>query len=252
MPSVFRAISLALGQIGDPAFSRVMGIGVLGSLIVFVILWFLTAWFIGLVPWSDLPLVGWIFDWIGSMLAWMGEWIGFLSDVAFGAVMLVVTFLLFPAVTTTIVSIFLEDIVKAVEDKHYPDRGEPRQQPLSEVIGQSVKFLGMVVGINILALPIYAILIFLPPFNLVFYYLLNGYLVGREFYEMVAVRRLSPEQVIVLRKKVGLPLILAGAVTVFCMTIPILNLVVPVLAAATMVHLFEAIRARKGQDLAAQ
>ncbi len=252
MTSVFRAISLAIGQIGDPAFSRVMGIGVLGSLTVFVILWFLSAWVIGLVPWSDLPLIGWIFDWIGSIMAFLGEWITILGDVAFGAVMLVVTFLLFPAVTTAIVSIFLEDIVKAVEDKHYPNRPEARQQPMGEVIGQSVKFMGTVIGINILALPIYAILIFLPPLNLVFYYLLNGYLVGREFYEMVAVRRLSPEQVIVLRKKAGLSLVVAGAITVFCMTVPILNLLVPVLAAAAMVHIFEALHARQGQDLTPQ
>ncbi len=252
MSSVFRAISLAIGQIGDPAFSRVMGIGVLGSLIVFVVLWFLTAWLIGLVPWVDLPLVGWIFEWMGSVLAFLGEWIAILGDVAFGAVMLVVTFLLFPAVTTTIVSIFLDDIVSAVEDKHYPNLGEPRPQPIGEVIGQSVKFLATVVGINILALPIYAILIFLPPFNLVFYYLLNGYLVGREFYEMVAVRRLSPEQAIVLRKKAGTALVLAGAIIVFTMTIPILNLVVPVLAAAAMVHVFQDLLARKGTDLTAQ
>lgn len=252
MTSVFKAISLAIGQIGDPAFSRVMGIGVLGSLTVFVVLWFVTAWLLGLVPWSDLPLIGWMFDWMGSILSFLGEWIAILGDVAFGAVMLVVTFLLFPAVTTTIVSIFLEDIVSAVEAKHYPGRATPRQQPVGEVIGQSLKFLATVVGINILALPIYAILIFLPPFNLVFYYILNGYLVGREFYEMVAIRRLSPEQAIVLRKRVSGTLVLAGALIVFAMTVPILNLVVPVLAAAAMVHIFEMVREKKGTDLIVQ
>lgn len=237
MTSVFKAISLALGQIGDPAFRKVMAVGVVGALIVFLGLWFLSAWGIALIPWADLPWIGWMFDWIGEAASWLG-------DVAFLSVMLTVTFLLFPAVTTTIVSLFLDEIIGAVEDKHYPGRGEPRAQPMPELIGQSLKFLAIVVGINVLALPIYAVLLFLPPFNLVFYYVLNGYLVGREFYEMVAIRRMTPEEAIVLRKRFGGRVVLAGAVIVFCMTVPVLNLLVPVLAAAAMVHVFESMRAR--------
>jgi len=237
MTSVFRAISLALGQIDDPAFRKVMAVGVVGALIVFLGLWFLSAWGIALIPWADLPWIGWMFDWIGEAASWLG-------DVAFLSVMLTVTFLLFPAVTTTIVSLFLDEIIGAVEDKHYPGRGEPRAQPMPELIGQSLKFLAIVVGINVLALPIYAVLLFLPPFNLVFYYVLNGYLVGREFYEMVAIRRMTPEEAIVLRKRFGGRVVLAGAVIVFCMTVPVLNLLVPVLAAAAMVHVFESMRAR--------
>lgn len=250
MTSIIRAISLALGQIGDPAFRKVMIVGVVGALIVFIGLWILTAWGVGLVPWTELPLIGWIFSGMASVLEWFGEWMGdwfaFAGDIAFGAVMLTVIFLLFPAVTTTIVSLFLDEIIGAVEDKHYPGRGEPRSQPAMELIGQSLKFLAIVVGINILALPIYAILLFLPPLNLVFYYVLNGYLVGREFYEMVAVRRMTPEEAIVLRKRFSGRVVLAGAVIVFCMTVPILNLLVPVLAAAAMVHVFESMRLKAG------
>lgn len=237
MTSVIKAISLALGQIGDPAFRKVMAVGVVGALFVFLALWFLSAWGIALIPWAELPWVGWMFDWIAEAASWLG-------DVAFISVMLTVTFLLFPAVTTTIVSLFLDQIIGAVEDKHYPGRGEPRPQPVVEVVGQSLKFLAIVIGVNILALPIYAVLLFLPPFNLVFYYLLNGYLVGREFYEMVSIRRMTPEEAIVLRKRFGGRVVLAGAVIVFCMTIPILNLLVPVLAAAAMVHIFESMRQR--------
>ena len=105
-----------------------------------------------------------------------------------------------------------------------------------------LKFLAIVIGVNILALPIYAILLFLPPLNLVFYYVLNGYLVGREFYEMVAIRRMTPEEAIVLRKRFGGRVVIAGAIIVFCMTVPLLNLLIPVLAAAAMVHIFESMR----------
>ena len=39
----------------------------------------------------------------------------------------------------------------------------------------------------------------------------NGYLVGREFYEMVAIRRMTPQDAIVLRKRFGGRVVIAGA-----------------------------------------
>lgn len=245
MGSVLAGISRAFGQIGDPAFTRVMLIGVAGAMVVFILLWIFTAWLLGLVPWTELPLVGWIFDWIAGVLGTLGDWIGIVGDIAFGGVMLTVTFLLFPAVTTTIVSFFLDGIVGAVEAKHYPGRGDPRHQPITEQVVLAGKFLALVIGANILAMPLYAILFFVPPLNLVLYYGLNGYLVGREFYEMVSIRRLSPETAVVLRRKYGARLVIAGAIIVFGMTVPLLNLFVPVLAAAMMVHVFESMRKRE-------
>ncbi len=250
MGSILKSVSLAIGQIDDPAFRRVMLLGVAGAIVVFVLLWIFSSWMIGFVPWSDLPLIGWIFEWMGGVLDWMGEILGILGDLAFGAVMLTVIFLLFPAVTTTIVSFFLDEIVGAVEAKHYPGRPAPRHQPVAEVVGQSLKFLAIVIGANLLALPIYAILFFIPPLNLVFYYALNGYLVGREFYEMVSIRRLAPETAIVLRKRYGFRLALAGALIVFCMTVPILNLFIPLLATAMMVHIFESMREKQNLPIA--
>ncbi len=246
MTILIRSLSRAFAQTGDPAFRNVMMMGVAGAIIVFIILWILASWVVGVIPWSDLPYVGWIFGGVVAAIEWVGDWLGWLVDLAFFSVMLSVTFLLFPAVTTMIVSLFLDKIAGAVEDVHYAGRPPPRAQKLTEIIGESAKFLGVTIGVNILALPIYALLLFLPPFNLVFYYWLNGYLVGREFYEMVAVRRLSPHTALLLRKRCGALITLGGALIVFGMTIPILNLFTPVLAAAMMVHVFEAVRAREG------
>lgn len=234
---MIKAIARAFQQLGDPAFQRVILFGILGSLAVFVALWVLTWWLAGLVAWTQLPVVGWAFDWFAG---W--DWIG---AAAFVGVMLAVSFLLFPAVMTAMVGIFLDDIVGAVESKYYADRPAPREIPVAESAWMGVKFLLLMIGVNLLALPIYAVLFLLPPLNLVFYYTLNGYLLGREFYEMVAFRRYTARTTHMLRRAHRGRITLAGAIFLFAMTVPLLNLIAPVLAAAAMVHVFEGLPKRQ-------
>ncbi len=231
---MFAALIRAINQLGDKKFQKVILFGIAGSVAVFVGLWLLAGWGVSAVAWTDLP-------WVGGFLDWFPDWVG---EAAFLVTMLIVMFLLFPAVMTAIVSIFLEDIVKAVEDRHYPALPPARPIPMAEVVVDALKFLGLVVGVNLLALPLYAILFFIPPLNIILYYVLNGYLVGREFYEMVAFRRLSKSDAADVRKAHKGKITATGAMFAFGMTVPILNLLTPVLAAATMVHVFEGLPRR--------
>src|SRR3546814_2292255 len=88
----------------------------------------------------------------------------------------------------------------------------------------------LTVGLNLLALPLYLLLLFLPPLNIVLFYMLNGYLISREYYELVALRRMTPDASRRLRRAHRGRLMTAGFVLVFVMTIPIVNLVTPLLA----------------------
>jgi uncharacterized protein involved in cysteine biosynthesis len=94
------------------------------------------------------------------------------------------------------------------------------------------------IGLNILALPIY----FIPILNFFVFYILNGYLLGREYFEAVALRRLSAGEVGELWRREKGRLIVAGVVITLMLTIPFLNLVAPVVATAFMLHLFESMR----------
>ena len=94
-----------------------------------------------------------------------------------------------------------------------------------------------------MALPIY---FFLPVINLLVFYALNGYLLGREYFELVALRRLDGSSAQVLRKSYQGTIFLSGAVIAFLTTVPLLNLAAPVVATAFMVHLFETLRRRVG------
>lgn len=257
MTFILRGLARAIAQLNDPVFRNVVVAGMIGAVFVFIALWYAASAMIGYINWSELPLIGWIFsgiataiEWTDALLgSWLGDWVSALLDLTFISVMLSVSFLLFPAVTTLIVSLFLDKIAAAVEARHYTGRPAPRRQSFAETLGESLKFLLVTIGVNILALPIYAILFFIPPLNLIFYYTLNGYLIGREFYEMVALRRLSPQSALLLRRRCRFLLIVAGALIMLGMTIPLVNLLAPVLAAAMMVHIFEAVRAREGVPL---
>ncbi len=152
----------------------------------------------------------------------------------------VLAYFLFPAVVTAIGSLFLDNVVEAVEARHYPDRPVAPGLSVIEGLLPALKFLGVTVGLNLLALP----LLLIPPLFPFVFYALNGYLLSREYFELVALRRLSTPDARAMRLRWRTPLFIAGVGFTFMLTVPFLNLIAPVLATAAMVHLFEAWRAR--------
>jgi CysZ protein len=91
------------------------------------------------------------------------------------------------------------------------------------------------VALNLLALPLYL----LPGPNLVVFLALNGYLLGREYFELVAQRRMSPLDAARCRRAVRARVWAAGAMIAVLLMVPLVNLIAPVIAIAFMVHLFE-------------
>ena len=71
------------------------------------------------------------------------------------------------------------------------------------------------------------------------FYAVNGYLLGREYFELVAMRRLDPDAARRLRRAHRGELFVAGVVMAFLLTLPVVNLLAPVVITAAMVHLFE-------------
>jgi uncharacterized protein involved in cysteine biosynthesis len=154
--------------------------------------------------------------------------------VTFGAVVLLSAFLMFP-VAAAFVSLFLDEIADAVEARHYPDLAEPRRTGLAEDIATAVRFTLVVLAVNALALVLY-----LPagPFAPLVFWAVNGYLLGREFFELVAARRLGPEGVGRLRRRYRFRVWLAGTLMAVPLSVPVLSLVVPLIGVATFTHLF--------------
>ncbi|MEE8506166.1 MAG: EI24 domain-containing protein [Kiloniellales bacterium] len=235
---MFSALAKSFSQASDPAFRRILAISVAASLGVFVLLWML-AWF-GL-SWAGEALSAWLAEQDPGFWSEVLQWV-----LGGGAVVgvLVVSFFLFPAVMVLVMSFLLEDVAAAVEARHYPGLPAARAQPWSEMIAGVLAFIAISLALNILALPLYLLLLFLPPFNLFVFYLLNGYLLGREYFEIVAMRRLDMATAKRLRRTYRGRVFMTGVVIALLLTVPLVNLITPIVATAFMLHVFEGVRRR--------
>ena len=233
---MFAALSKAFAQLSDPAFRGVMLRGLVFSVILFIIVWILAWWGLTLAE-SALS------DWLASD-SWLADVVSWLFAAAGIAGVLIASFLLFPAVTTIMVSFLLDDIAAAVERRHYPALPPAREPPLVESLRGALGFAGVTILLNLLALPFYLVLMLLPPANLFVFYLLNGYLLGREYYELVSIRRMESRDSLKLRRRFRGKVFLAGVVIAFLLSLPIINLITPIVATGFMVHLFETMRQR--------
>jgi CysZ protein len=215
---VYSAITMAIGQLGDPAFRSVM----LKALALTVVIFFLlgvgaTSAFSSYVP---------NFQW---------DWVNTAISALTGLGFVVGGFFLFPLVISALIGLFLDDISDAVEEKHYPHDEKARDIPIMSSVWDAIKFLAVIIVCNIVVLPLY----FIPVINLFVYYILNGYLISREYFQMVAIRHHEIEDVTRLRKAKSAELFLMGVLVAFCLTIPIVNLITPIVATAAMVHLYK-------------
>lgn len=213
---MFEAARLALMQMPEPAFRSVL----LRALLLTVALF----GGVGLAAWIAWPAAGFTsWDWVNNTLDYVA---GAAGVIAF-------SFLLFP-VASLFAGIFLDDIAEAVEQRHYPDEPATRQQPISEAIVVALKFTGVLIALNLLFLPIY---IFFP----IVLYVLNGYLIGREYFEMVAQRYMLPPEASTLRRANRIRVFLAGLLVALPLSIPIINLLVPLFGTAYFVHIYKQI-----------
>lgn len=215
----------ALGQLTDRRFLGVLALGLLltvGLLVAFYL------GFVGLVGWLlpesfSLPWIGEV-TWVDNALTWA----------AIPLILLLSVFLMVP-VASAFTGMFLEQIAQAVEDKHYPTLPPAREIGIIEGIGDGLKFLGVLIGVNILALVLY---IALPPLAPFLFWGVNGVLLGREYAQVVALRRSDAAGAAAFRKRHRGTIFIAGVLMCVPLTIPVVNLLVPILGAATFTHLY--------------
>lgn len=215
----------ALAQIGDPRFRRVL---LLGLGLTVALLFVVYAIFLGVVNWLLPDTV---------TIPWIGEvtWVDDLLSGASLLLMLVLSVFLMVPVASAFTGFFLEDVAEAVEDRHYPALPPARRISVAEALRDGLNFLALLIVANILALVLYALF---PPGAPLIFWGLNGYLLGREYYQLVAMRWMPrAEARAAWRRNIG-PVWLAGGLMAVPLTVPLINLLVPILGAATFTHLF--------------
>jgi CysZ protein len=160
---------------------------------------------------------------------WLETALGLLTGI--GAFFLL-GFLVAP-VTAIIAGLLQDDIAEVVERADYSADPPGRALPLTQAVPQAIKFAGVVILGNLFAL----LLLLVPGVNLVAFFIVNGYLLGREFFEFAAMRFRTPQEARTLRKTHGTTVFLGGLAIAGFLAIPILNLLTPIFATVMMVHL---------------
>lgn len=217
------ALIRAFEQLGDPAMRRVLFVG-FGAALISLVLLILGAHY----ALAHAVLFG---------LAWADTLVDILGTLA--AVLLAVV--LFPGLSGLISSFLLDDVAAAVDRRFYPHLPPARRQGLGELIVTGLRFLGVLIVFNLLAL---ALTWVVPPLHFAIFLLVNGYLLGREYFELVALRRLNPVAARLVRRRYSLQVLLAGMVIAALLAVPFVNLLVPVLGTAFMVHVFQGLISR--------
>lgn len=171
-----------------------------------------------------LPLFGTV-D-IGNTLGWASL-----------ALFPVMGFFLMAPVAAAFSGLFTERVAETVETIHYP--GLHTEPPdIWDSVLESLPLIGAVIGVAIVSLLLTPLL---GPFAPVLFYGANGWLLGREFFQAAARRHLPEAEATALRRRHTTSVTWTGVMIAFLLTIPLLNIAVPVLAAASFTHLFHAI-----------
>ena len=220
---IFQAFTAALGQMGDARFRWVLVQGIGLTLALLFGLHAFAFWGIAwLVPDS-------------FALPWIGE-VG-VSDalVSWGSLilMLILSVFLMVPVASAFTGLFLDEVADAVEAKHYAHLPPAPNVSLGENIREALGFLGVIVLANLAAL-----LLYFTPLAPFIFYGLNGFLLSREYYRMIAVRRMGRREAGAAYRKNLVTIWAAGVCMALPLSIPVVNLVVPILGVATFTHLF--------------
>ena len=184
------------------------------------------AWTAGLLP-------GWLATLIAGALAVAG--------------FVMVLWFAFVIVAQNVAAFFLDRVVARVEEIDYPELPPAPGIGLADGVAASIRFTALLVAVNLVAAPFYLLGLLVPVVSVALFYLVNGWLVGREYADVVILRRLPPARAAEWRKSHRRPLFVAGVAIAFAMTVPVLNLLAPVLGAAFATHLFHRIEAREAR-----
>lgn len=230
MISAVRALALGILDLFRARIFAVVATGVALTLGLFIALQVLAFW--ALRAWGPESIS---LPWLGSVP--IGEALSWGSLALFPLMSL---FLAAP-VAASFAGLFSEQVSERVEAAHLYPRG--RGLGFLEGLSDSLVVLGAVVLVSIAVLVVTP---FVGPLAPVLFYGANGWLLGREFFHMAARRHLPAEGADALRRDRGGAVTALGIGIALLLTVPLLNIVVPVLAAAAYTHLFHIVSAKRG------
>lgn len=229
MSAVVKSFALAIGQLGDRAILRVLMKSLAITLVIFVAFAFALN---EALPWL-----------VGSYLD-LGEDTYLVISLL---IFLLAAWLLFRIVALAVLQFFADEVVLAVERKHYPLAAErARKLPFREDLSNSLKGVGRALLFNALAAPVALVLLFTAIGPAIVFLLVNAVLLGRELTDMAWFRQREAGEE---QSPVGAASrFLLGAGIAGLMLVPFANLLAPIIGAAAGTHLYQSSQRRVSTD----
>lgn len=135
-------------------------------------------------------------------------------------------------ISSLIAALFVDEVAEEVERSAFPADPAGRSLPIATSLLLSVKFFGLVLLVNFFAL----LMLLIPGVNIIAFFVANGYLLGREYFELAAMRFRPVEEARALRRENSVRVFLAGLAIAGVVVVPFLNLITPIFATALMVR----------------
>jgi len=222
-------LSLALSDSLSAAGRRALLISLTCSVALMSVLWIGVTTLLAMVQVSRLY-------WLDTAIETVGSLAG-----------LLIAWLLFPIISTVVLGFFIDPFIAATERTHYPEHPPAERGGFGEFLASALWLALLGVALNLALLPVY----FLPVLGAALYLLLNGYLVGRQCFESVALRRIRRTQARIVWHQNRGRLWAAGLIIAVLLSLPIVNLIAPLIGIALMLHLFENLRCANPTDAGA-
>lgn len=226
LDAAFKALSQILSPPMRAILWKSVGLALVLIVVVAVLLQRLLSWLAGSGElWAE-TMLGPNFHTPLNILAWFVSIAAGLGIIA-GAVFLM------PAITSLVASVFVDDVADVVEREHYPAERPGVALPIGRALIEGSKTALLTILVYLLALPF----VFVAGAGVIAFFIATAWLLGREYFELAAMRFRTPEEAKLMRKQNATTVFTAGLFIAAFVSIPIINLATPLFGMAFMVHM---------------
>ena len=145
-------------------------------------------------------------------------------------ILLLILFFAFGSIQTAWLGIFMDGVVDVARDSSHPEVELNPPPSLSASGWSAMRFLVLSLLVNVLILPLVLIGWILPPLGLIVQLLANGYLLGREYEDIVSPRFPSHPRLPLLSRSIF------GMMAAALFVVPFINFVAPLVTAVAFTH----------------
>ena len=221
---VLTPMARAIAQLGDRTFRDVLLRCLAWSALCFIALHVLAVW-----------LVQRVLQWHGP-LGWAGD---LLTTV--GATLL--TLWLFLPLAAAISTLYLSRIAAAVERRYYPFLPPAEGASVASQAWDGIVLCTRILGFSVVS---FALALILPGVGIVLAWAIAAYALGRGLFVTVAMRRMRRREADVLYRRFRWQILAQGGLMAALAWLPVVNLLIPLLGTAAMVHVLDDALAESG------